>query len=890
MSDGWSRQGSETTQVTALRPKPISRLEALKARLQRFLARKEIQLLLVVLFGVASMWIALYGDRIQPFQVLSDDEVALLQAQQKDTEAEDLPILPKRTDYVTAPQQRERHPDTVGGPASRDIQATHTFKRIAMGSYDIEARRRDASARVHPIWTYDPTVAVDINTRVLFSFNLLRSALCNEIIRVDDATPDKEATTGDETETADAAKDQQRVRQCAQRGLSEGMLSKSERVTIGCNAAMLNRLRDRLQFPELSEKTCQSIVENGASIEMQRALQNYISDLMLDPIVADETQYAQLEQAVAPLRPATERGFRLIRRAETQTDKGHGDLLAGVITDITNFHTLARVQEMARSGTDVQLETSGAGSSVEHLRELAAVLIQPNTAFDTVHTNAAREQAMGRIINDYEAQTYHRGEVILPQGGIITGEIAETITQMNLTAPKVVSVWWEAFSLAIVLGLVILSIWWLSRDSAAIWSTRDITMMGLVLVVQIGLIRLGFFLSDLVSLDRETQTLSVAILAAMPFAAGSLIVKTLTTTRNAVAFTLLNAILVASMADYEFTWFACALVSGCIAAPALGTAERRGNVVRGAAAASGVVMLLVIAFGARGLMDGALNIVMASAAALIALIATSVVALSIPFMIEIVFRYMTPSTLHELASTAHPLRLQMNTAPGTMMHSDAVAELTSAAASAINANALLARVGAIYHDVGKTRAPEFFGENNIIPNPHDEISYRESAKRIIAHVSDGVELARRYSLPEEIIDFIRTHHGTMAVKHFYNRACKDEGTENVDMNEFRYPGPLPSTKETAICLMADGLEAAVRANPDKSPETIAATVRRMLGDISQEGQLSESGLTLAEVQMIEKSFIQTLRAIHHSRPVYQPAVPTKTEAPVADDADAPRGT
>lgn len=869
MNEEPSHQKSNYT--SALTPVPPESPGArVKRRLRAFLDRRSVQLLLVGLFGIASMAIALVGQRITPFTLVDPSGLPAIEAL-VDTDDEGTPLLERLENSPELPGSDTPTVDTIGGRASRDIRATHTFKRVEILNLDAEQKRQEAIDRVHPIWVYDPTIALNANTRIIMAFNFMRTTLCNEAVRSLEIEAQGDATPA-ESDVAKEDAQNKMMRQCTQRGLAEGQLTSRERVAIACSSEMRQRIGKRLDIPELDEDVCKRLAEEGATIEAQRALHNYYADLMLSPIVESDEALSSLKRTLDPTKPAADRGFRLDRSAGSSGNDNDDTNYSMIITSLSDFRTLEGARESARSGNDTLLGLTEDQGAAAALRNLAATLIEANTTFDAASTSEARDAAAGRITNSYESRLYRRGEVILHQDNIITHDVVETLAQMKATAPRTVAVGWEALSLAILLGLVTLGIWLLSRDADYFWSTRDITMMGLVLVLQLGLVRLGFFLSELAFLKTDQAALSVAVLVAIPFAAGSLVVKTLTSTRHAVAFTMLASVLVAAVSGYEFAWFAISLASGVIGPSVMGTVDRRGAVLRGVAASTAAVILLIVGFGARGMLDGALHIVGVSAATSIAFIGTAIVALSVPSLIEFVFRYTTPSTLQELLSSAHPLRIQLQRAAGTMMHSDAVAELTASGAEAIGANALLARVGGIFHDVGKIRAPANFGENNILPNPHDELTFRESATRIIAHVRHGVEEARRYNLPEEVIEFIQTHHGEMVVRHFYNKTCQDEGLENVDLRDFQYPGPLPSTKETAICLMADGIEAAVRANPDKSAETIRATVHRMIDAVQSEGQLINSGLTLGEVQTIKETFIAKLRAMHHSRPVYAQAV------------------
>jgi cyclic-di-AMP phosphodiesterase PgpH len=239
-------------------------------------------------------------------------------------------------------------------------------------------------------------------------------------------------------------------------------------------------------------------------------------------------------------------------------------------------------------------------------------------------------------------------------------------------------------------------------------------------------------------------------------------------------------------------------------------------------------------------------------------------------VIEKTFKVTTDFTLLELSDTNRPLMKELMTkAPGSFHHSLQVANLAEAAASAIEANALLCRVGAMYHDIGKMVKPNYFIENQSEGNEHDKLKPRMSALIIKAHVSDGVKMAQKNNLPELVIDFIRTHHGTSLIKYFYDRAQKEAG-KNTEVSEedFRYDGPIPSTREQGILLLADGIEAASRSMKNPTYNKLDSLIDRMVDDNIREGQLDNCPLTFRHIQIIKSSFLSVLVGVYHSRVEY----------------------
>ena len=240
------------------------------------------------------------------------------------------------------------------------------------------------------------------------------------------------------------------------------------------------------------------------------------------------------------------------------------------------------------------------------------------------------------------------------------------------------------------------------------------------------------------------------------------------------------------------------------------------------------------------------------------------------YVYEKLFSLVSDVSLLELTDTNHPILKEMaEKAPGTFQHSLQVSNLAEQAIMEIGGNVLLVRAGAMYHDIGKMNNPLFFIENQMAGvNPHDELSADESAKVIISHVIKGIEKAKKFNLPEQIIDFIRTHHGDSMVQYFY-RQYVTKFPEKMDHTEqFSYPGPKPFSKETAVLMMADSVEAATRSLPEKNPEKISTLVNNIIQNQMNNGQFDNAYITLKEIVLIKKIFIKKLQNVHHSRIEY----------------------
>ncbi len=258
---------------------------------------------------------------------------------------------------------------------------------------------------------------------------------------------------------------------------------------------------------------------------------------------------------------------------------------------------------------------------------------------------------------------------------------------------------------------------------------------------------------------------------------------------------------------------------------------------------------------------------------------------------ETIFGEITNFTLLELSDSSHPLLKRMVVeAPGSYHHSLIVSNLAEAAAEAIDAHSLLVRVGAYYHDIGKMVSPQYFTENQmVISNKHDEIEPSISRLLILNHIKEGVELGRQYHLNQRIIDFIPEHHGTSLMRYFYQKALLEGEPEGLEEKDYRYPGPKPQSKETAIVLLADSVEAATRVLDEHTPQRIEDLVRKIINNKFIDGQLDECNLTLREIDTIASVFVRVLGAMYHSRVKY-PEKPNENlhKKSSKEDPDPPR--
>lgn len=330
--------------------------------------------------------------------------------------------------------------------------------------------------------------------------------------------------------------------------------------------------------------------------------------------------------------------------------------------------------------------------------------------------------------------------------------------------------------------------------------------------------------------------------------------------------TLASAFSVSAINGYNLNLAMLFLVSGITASILVKNARRRIEIIR-AGLITGIVQVIALYFIERFRIsqpDRYFTLFLNS-------LACGVIVAGILPVFEYLFKKVTNISLLELADFNHPLLQRMiMEAPGTYHHSLVVGNLSEAACRAVAAHTLLARIGAYYHDIGKLSKPEYFSENQGLGlSKHEALSPAMSKMVIMNHVKEGLELAKKYKFSPYLTDFISQHHGSSLVFYFYRRALESlEEDQEIQEEVFRYPGPKPNTKETAIVLLADSVEAATRALKEPSPEKIKEVVHKVINNKFIDGQLDECDLTLRDLEKIADTFIHILAGIYHSRVDY----------------------
>ena len=373
----------------------------------------------------------------------------------------------------------------------------------------------------------------------------------------------------------------------------------------------------------------------------------------------------------------------------------------------------------------------------------------------------------------------------------------------------------------------------------------------------------------MVLLSALILRINSAYLYILPFCISPIILKAFFDNRVALFVHLITTLVIGFIVPNGFEFVFLQLIAGIISILTVLKMYKRAQLFISVGKVIGVYFLVYIALSV--IHDASFSGIELSILAQFAISgALTLFAYPIIFLFEKIFSLVSDISLLELSDTNSPLLRRLSEeAPGTFQHSLQVANLAEMGALEIGANAMLTRAGAIYHDIGKLQNPMFFIENQSSNlNPHDEIEFDESAEIIISHVLDGIEIAKENNLPDELIDFIRTHHGTTTVQYFYKQFIADFPEEEVDIKDFTYPGPKPYSKETAILMMADSSEAAARSIKNPTSENIDALIEKIINKQISADQFVNADITFKEINQIKKLFKKKLVNIHHARIEY----------------------
>lgn len=498
------------------------------------------------------------------------------------------------------------------------------------------------------------------------------------------------------------------------------------------------------------------------------------------------------------------------------------------------------------------------GQVMEHPRagrlvgELAAGALRVNNVVDKEETNDRIRSAVDKV--EPVTVTKLAGETIVTEGEIVTPVEAQILDELGLTNQLMGRTWQKTLGQALIaFVLVILGLVYLREFQPRVY--RDNRLLLLLFVV-------------LATVSATAKGLSPMFPPFLIPAAAAAMLTTILVRRTAGIMMAVTTSIVTGIIVSDSQYWVFAFVIGLFAVYMTSNISHRSDLTRAGlwlVLASGSVALVV------GLIENETGVNLLVNGGWGALGGFGAIVLTIGTLqfLEYAFNITTDMKLLELANPTQPLLKElMVNAPGTYNHSIMTGNLVESVAPQVGANPLLARAGAYYHDIGKIRRPFFFVENQYGENPHDKTQPNLSYLIISAHVKEGVELAKKHRLPKEVVDIIAQHHGTTLVSYFYSRAKESAKHADVAEDQYRYPGEKPKSKEAALIMLADAVEAAVRALTKPTHNRIEQLVRKIIKERMYDGQLDECRLTLGDLETVTVGYAQTLTTMYHSRIEY----------------------
>jgi hypothetical protein len=596
----------------------------------------------------------------------------------------------------------------------------------------------------------------------------------------------------------------------------------------------------------------------------------FISSVRADAYAAPEVKLADLA-ALEDIKLSQDAAQRILALSDARWQAVQQEAVSVLEQVMRNAIRDDRLDD-ARRSVPTRVSLSLPEDQAGIVAEIAAAFVAPNSIYSESLTEAARQQARDQV--QPVARTFVAGETVVPRGRVISPADLEALAAIGLAEDRND---WQAQVGAV--GLVLLSAAfftvYLSLRPAITYDLRSLLLMAVLFLV--------FLFSARLIIPGHT-----VLPYLFPLPAFSLTIAALFGGELALISILPLAILATYGLPNVLDLSLYYIISAIFGVFNLGRARRISAFLRASLASAAAGAMVVVSYRLADGNTDWVGLATLTAASLINGMSSAGLTLLLQFFLAQFLGMTTPLQLIELARPDHPLlQFILRRAPGTYQHSLQVANLAEQAAERINADALLVRVGALYHDAGKAINPAFFIENQVAHgvNPHDDLDPATSAAIIIRHVTDGLDLASKYRLPRRIQDFISEHHGDSLTRYQYVRAVEAANGQESKVNPkfYRYPGPRPRSRETAILMLADGSEAVIRAKNPRDEQGLREAIRSIVDHRLAEGQLDDTGLTIQDLAQIVASFTATLKGLYHPRLEY----PKLVKESLPDDAPAP---
>ena len=601
--------------------------------------------------------------------------------------------------------------------------------------------------------------------------------------------------------------------------------------------------------------------------------------ILFDRLVKDTFSSSIEDYASITINQILEKGI-VGNKKVLMTQKGKGIILRAIntqqelkIDNFDRFYNLENALKNFNQAIDQLARNENAGGSVTTIRHLAKSITNPNITFNKSETELRKEKAKKSVKPIYFQ--VKKGEMIVREGEKINLTHLwklETEARLKTNAPTLSMALGMTLMIGILLSLSYIVL--LKRSNIFIGDSKSLIFISVTLLLMFLIALLYNTVAEEMARGFHFFTAQV-LLFALPITLGAILISIFQGMEVAIAFSLIISILTSIAVESRIEFFVYFLIGSLLAAYGVRNCRERSVLIKTGMKVGllNIVMALSILslYGNPYSLLGAVSVVSGFLGGVLA----GVIATGFLPLIEIIFGFTTDIKLLELSSLDQPiLKDLMVNAPGSYHHSVMVSNMVEATAESINANPLLAKVSAYYHDIGKINKPLYFVENQVKgDNKHEKLAPSMSSLILISHVKDGVELAKQHRLGREIIDIIQQHHGTSLISYFYQKAkeqIKKRGSRSSPVKEedFRYPGPKPQTKEAGLVLVADAVEAASRTLVNPTPARIQGMVQKIINNIFSDGQLDDCELTLKDLNLIAKTFSKTLSGIFHSRIEY----------------------
>ena len=584
---------------------------------------------------------------------------------------------------------------------------------------------------------------------------------------------------------------------------------------------------------------------------------------VIEPTIADEETMLKSKLTDRVIKDLSNRVFTALVQASNDELSIAKDLTVTAINNVMNKRISADDVENAKKSLEEELKFTTLNADLKNAAiELGRYAVIQNEFYDPEATEELRKQTAESV----EPVKVLQGQIIIEEGKLIRQEEYRQLELVGLLDNKQSYKPFIGLTILITIILSSIYVYFYQMKEQPEKRQTNLLLFGIVFI-------LTFFILKIIGMLQIFNYSGIGYL--FPAAMGGMLIKILIDEKlailSSIIFSIFGSILFNEgvSGTLNFSVGIYILFSALAGVLFLSDQNQRSKILQAGSFAAAVNLFTICAlmFLPNGQFSG-LEYGYYILTAIFSGIGSAVLTMGLLPFFETSFGILSTMKLIELSNPNHPLlrKILMET-PGTYHHSVMVANLADAACEAIGANGLLARVGCYYHDIGKTKRPNFFIENQMhLDNPHDKLPPDKSANIIISHVTDGTAILKKYNMPKEIIHIAEQHHGTSLLKFFYHKALKDG--QDVSEEDYRYPGPKAQTKESAIVGIADSVEAAVRSLNQPTPETIESLVKKIVADRLQDGQLNECDLTLRELETVSHSFCETLKGIFHSRIEY----------------------